>query len=204
MKLRSLFLLVPVFSAAVAFAACTDDDSEPNTGDGADAATADASGDAAPNEDGGAPVLPDDATRVVATSKGGFEAPVGDASTCQPQDATWTLELPGQVLSWKLCDPSTEDAGVDRGPTYAFREGQRTLTAEEYGPLRDAISAMAPSTNQSCGADKPDDRVAVTSPGGTVTYRDDFYACDPVEGTTPVTGMDAVIGQFRALTTVEE
>lgn len=204
MKLRSLFLLVPVFSAALAFVACTDDDPQPNGGDGADAAADDASGDAAKAEDGGAPVLPEDTTRVVATSMGGFEAPVGDASTCQPENATWTLILPGRELSWKLCALSTEDAGVDRGPTYAFREGQRTLTDGEYAPLRDAIAAMTPSTNDQCGADKADDRVAVTSSRGTVTYQDDFYACNPGEGTTLVSGMDAVMGKLRELAAATE
>lgn len=144
--------------------------------------------DAAANDgstDGGNPLIPAGVTKIVFTSKGGFVQEGPDGSACSKVDITYTVTLPDRGFTWKICDDA------DGGP-YAFRDGSRFLTVEEYAKVDAAIQGLKRQTMVQCGADKPEEKITFTSPSGEVTYIDDFYFCDANDTKIYVSGMEDV------------
>lgn len=167
------------------------------TDGGADAAATDgAKTDSATLEDGatdgGTDLFLPDTTKIVLTVKGGFGPGPLDGSTCTPADLTYTLTLPARELSWKLCE-------LADGGSYAFRTGQRTLSAEEYAPVSAALHALQRATQTACGADAPNEEIVLTTPSGDTTYYDDFYFCNASDPKIYVTNLSAVRAELDKL-----
>ncbi len=140
-------------------------------------------------------VMPADTEKVIATSKGGMPDSRSEASTCRSADNTFTFVPSTGELTWRSCSKVGAVDGPD--PIWAFVRGERTLTDAEAAPLVGALRALGPSSS-SCGADKPTLKIEVTTPRGTATYLDDFYACE--KRGTYVEGMDAVFHELDKLT----
>lgn len=133
----------------------------------------------------GEAIVPADASKLVLTEKGGFVAQAPDGSTCTKVDATYTIALPARELAWKTCE------ATDSGP-YAFVTGTRALTEAEYAPIQTALRALRRATKTACGADKPEEKLVVTTPSGEKAYFDDFYFCNVNDTKTYVTGLASV------------
>jgi hypothetical protein len=84
-------------------------------------------------------------------------------------------ELPIRQLTWKSCSLVATDGGGADG-LWQFVEGQKTLTEAEYKAFEAALRALAPSSKEGCGFDKPTLTVNATTPHGAATYLDDFYS----------------------------
>lgn len=188
MKLSFLVALASV-SISASVAACSssstsasgDGDAGGTVPDGGGTTDATSEG----SSDAGNPLIPDGVTKIVFTSKGGFVPAPPDGSTCSTVDITYTITLPARAFSWKICE------ATDSGP-YAFRTGEKILTAEQYAGIDGAIQALKRQTQVQCGADKPIEQITFTSPSGEVTYIDDFNFCDVNDTKIYVSGMENV------------
>lgn len=201
MKSTSLSFVIALaalaVSAAVACTSSTSASGDSDAGTGKDASTLDGGGgDSATTDgggDGGGGLYPDGVTKIVVTSKGGFTAGAPDGSTCQPADVTYTLTPATRELAWKICEQA------DGSAVFAFRTGQKTLTAEQYKDVDDAIHALKRQTQKQCGADAPSEQITFTTASGDVTYYDDFYFCDENDTKIFVIGLGDVFAAIAPL-----
>lgn len=196
MRARSLSLGSAILGLVVCLAAACDGETTTANGStsdggggGGDSATGN---DGAPNDGGvDSGLYPADTTKIVFTSQGGGPLPPPpDGSVCQEVDITYTIVLPARELSWKVCED------VDGGP-FAYRTGQKTLTAMQFASVEATLRALTRTTTVQCGADKPEEKITFTTPSGEVTYYDDFYFCDANDTKLYVGGMEDV---FTAIT----
>jgi len=142
--------------------------------------------------DAGAGLAPADATKIAISKKGGFAASPPDGSTCRPVDTTYTFLPSTRALSWSDC--ASQDGGV-----YTLETGQKTLTPAEAATVQAAVDGLRRATQKKCGADAPQVAVTFTTPRGDVTYFDDFYYCNDIDGRLYVIGLDAVVGELTKL-----
>jgi hypothetical protein len=111
---------------------------------------------------------------VVANRGGGFGPPPPPAgAACDPQPASYTLTVAGHRLEWQYC----EVTGSGSTATYTPRMGSRALQDAEWSTLQPKLAALVVSARTTCGADKPELALIVTTSAGDLEYGDDFYAC---------------------------
>lgn len=122
---------------------------------------------------------------------GGMPNPQHEASTCRLPDDTYTFDRSNGQLSWKICVTADPSSTL---PTYTFTEGTTTLSAAQVAQVDTALAGIAISTPESCGADKPELSVTVTSTE-TKTYIDDFDSCRDTSQTY-VSGLDPLNDAF--------
>ena len=128
---------------------------------------------------------PADATQLaLVNAGGGLPAPTPAGSDCADSGVgTFTVSVADRKLSWDYC--AYQMAGGNKHLTDA-----RTLTANEFQSVVSAVKAVAISTKTDCGADKPTEKLQITTPASTKEYLDDFYACSK-QGVY-ITNIDAV------------
>jgi hypothetical protein len=158
--------------------------------DSGDAGLDDAGNDAGTLPDGGTqpdggPLWPVGAQRIRATQTGGF----GNFGCRTDAGVTmfgssWNLTWPAGELSFSVCQGST------------FHDGQKVLTKAEADQFDLAMRGLTTSANSICGADKPDLRLLIDLPNGTLLYEDSFYGCLPKPGTVYVDHIDAVFNRL--------
>ncbi len=91
-------------------------------------------------------------------------------------DATYDLDVHAGTLAWSFCTFSGTDFS-DPG-AYVPVIGSRTLTNDEKSQATAAASAVKVSSGTLCrGADLEGRSLEVDDTAGSVTYGDDFYAC---------------------------
>jgi hypothetical protein len=110
---------------------------------------------------------------VVENRGGGFAPPPPAGAACDPQPASYTLTVAGHRLDWQYC----EMTGGGSTATYTPRTGSRTLQDAEWSALEPRLAALIVSDRLTCGADKAELALVVTTPAGDLEYGDDFYAC---------------------------
>jgi hypothetical protein len=139
-------------------------------------------------------IWPTDATALKADSPGGgFTTAAPKGSTCTLGEDHYTLDLKTLAFTSKRCAPKGKDAPQD------FVSTSRTLTAVEYMTIDEAMKSLTITTEaKSCGADKPELGVTVTSPRGDKAYYDDFYICRN-DGKTYVAHIDGVFDALNKL-----
>ena len=115
-------------------------------------------------------------SHVVWKSAGDGFGPVLPAGAPCHREVTYDLDVSGS-LAWNICQFA---AGADfNDPTaYSTVAGSRTLTAAERAQANAAASAIKVSSVTSCGADLDSRTLEVDGTSGTITYGDDFYACN--------------------------
>lgn len=201
----SLLLLVGAFVGCSGAIAGTPSDSSSNDGSPTtdagptsnDAATTDATVDS--GRDAGRPpvieIWPPDAQEVVADSPGGgFTPPPPPGSTCKYGAEHFTLKLDSSMMTYERC----ASGGTPTAPLQLIK-GTRKLTPAEVATIDAAMKQLVPAgPNTSCGADKGLYTVDVTTPRGTTTYHDSFYACQG-GGKQYVNNIDGVFSAFRQL-----
>jgi hypothetical protein len=132
-------------------------------------------------------IWPASATKLVASVSGGFMAPPPAGSTCQLSQQKYTLDVASKTLAWEVCERTAA------GP-YAMTKGSKVIGAADYAAVDAAMDALTISKGDICGADKPYEKLEVTTPAGTKTYIDSFYSCQG-NGTY----VDNIGGVFAAL-----
>jgi hypothetical protein len=110
----------------------------------------------------------------LASHGGGFSGPRPQGAACDPGVWSYELALDAGTLSWSLCQVANSgQAAADYTPV----TGWRALSASEQTDAERALRDVRVSARMTCGADKGSWDLTVTSPDGTLTYGDDFYAC---------------------------
>jgi hypothetical protein len=109
------------------------------------------------------------------TVGGGFGPGIPPGASCH-FEATYDLDVHAGSLSWSVC----QAAGNDYTDPTAFSTvtGSRTLTADERAQATAAAAAVEVSNRTTCGADLDSRSLDVNGTSGSITYGDDFYACE--------------------------
>jgi hypothetical protein len=144
--------------------------------------------------DPGESIYTSDVRKLVIENRGGGLLPPPPSSTaCNPQRATYTLNVAGHQFNWQYC----EVTGSGSTATYTPRTGSRALQAAEWSALQPKLDALIVSGRMDCGADKPEYALTVTTSAGDLEYGDDFYACQ--DRSRPYIVSDALGGALGAL-----
>src|SRR5262245_46402138 len=111
-------------------------------------------------------------SRLVLKSSGGFLAPSQPPADCPRQGVEYTLVVAGRSLSAWRCTPGPAD------PHPLMRtDVSRTLSDAEFDGLVAKLEGLRVVSVDTCGADKPEVTVTVTTSSGTTEYGDSFYSC---------------------------
>ncbi len=147
-----------------------------------------------PDDAGGALPIPADATLTFRVA-GGFAANGRDTSVCTVVDETYTLAVATGAFTSKSC--VIEDGGARN----LYTAGSKTLSATEAAPLRAALAAVRIVPNpSSCAADKPSERLEVSSPAAPApaVYYDQWDRCSD-GSVVHVAGLDSVYSELVKL-----
>lgn len=132
------------------------------------------------NDDGlavapGASLLTQHITGFDFVSQGGGLDDVPDpTAACDPAAWTYDVALPSATLAWNVCLVS----GTAPAVVYTPASGSRLLADSELVAVRMALGAVRVSGRTACGADKDRRAIVLGTSSGSLTYGDDFYACD--------------------------
>jgi hypothetical protein len=134
-------------------------------------------------------------SRLVLRSSGGFGPPSQPTAECPAAGAEYTLVVADRSLSAWRCQPGPT------APHPLMRSSlSQTLSATDYDALLPELQALRVISVDTCGADKPEVTVIVTTPSGTTEYADSFYACNHLDQPTiDSTTLDAVAHTFSLL-----
>jgi hypothetical protein len=116
---------------------------------------------------------PSNATQLVfVDAGGGLPAPMPAGSDCSDSGAgSFTVTVADRKLSWDYC-------ALQTGAGNKQLTDSRMLTADELQSVITAVKGVSLSTRTSCGADKPSEKLEISTPAGSKEYLDDFYACN--------------------------
>lgn len=105
---------------------------------------------------------------------GGFHGVPPQGAPCDPAVWSYAISFTDQSLSSSTCSMQ----GTANVPeSYVPSTETVTLTASQWATIDAAIIAVTVSGRTSCGADADDRHLTVESATGSLTYGDDFYAC---------------------------
>jgi hypothetical protein len=136
-------------------------------------------------------------TKLVLKSAGGFLPPSQPTADCPTEGVEYTLVVADRTLSARRCSPAP-------GAPYPLllSTASRVLTGDQFDALLPKLQALRVVSVDTCGADKPEVTVTVTTPSGTSEYADSFYSCPNDNDTRPTietTSLDAAISAFGEL-----
>ena len=135
-------------------------------------------------------------TQLALRSSGGFVQPSPTTPDCPGQSVEYTLVVAGRALSASRCSP---------GPTAPHpltrTSVSRMLSPAEFDALVSKLQALRVVSVDTCGADKPEVTVTVSTPSGTTEYADSFYSCNhddhrPTIDTDTLDAAEAAFGQL--------
>lgn len=113
-------------------------------------------------------------TKLELRSAGGLPGPEPTTPECPGESIEYTLVVAGRVLSAVRCSPAPT------APYTLMRTAaSRVLSAAEFDGLVSKLEALHVVSLDTCGADKPEVIVTVTTASGATEYGDSFYSCDP-------------------------
>jgi hypothetical protein len=106
---------------------------------------------------------------------GGFHnyAPAGAA--CEPTRWTYAIALAAHHVTWTGC---TVNGTSDDPASYVPTTTEHAVDSAHWPAVATAVADVTVSDGTGCGADKDQWVFAVQSPSDTVTYGEDFYACN--------------------------
>lgn len=109
------------------------------------------------------------------TDGGGFGPQLPAGASCH-YEASYDLDLGDGSLGWSICKVT----GTDFNDPAAFSTvvGWRTLTFAERTHAIATAAAVKVSNVTTCGADLDSRSLVVEGTAGSITYGDDFYACE--------------------------
>lgn len=138
-------------------------------------------------------IVTSDTTQIFAESSGNMmdvdSVPAGTNCTIGHERYTFTLAT--GKLEWMTCDYRGE------GQPSLKKSGTTTLSSAQVDTVLAVVRAAAITTSKDgCGNDKPELKVAITTPAGTKTYADAFYACED-QGVPFIHGIDQIFAAFH-------
>ena len=129
------------------------------------------------NTDPGGSVLTANVTQVTYSSLGGgLPEPHPSGAACDPQEWSYELSFSAQTRASTTC---TVNGSYDDPASFVPNAEQITLDDTQWQAVKAAIAAVTVSDRTECGADLEQRQLVVDSTTGSVTYGDDFYACQP-------------------------
>jgi hypothetical protein len=135
-------------------------------------------------------------SRLVLSRSGGFLPPSQPTADCPRQGVEYTLVVAGRALSAWSCTPGPA------APHPLVRTNvARPLSDAEFDGLVAKLEALRVVSVDTCGADKPEVTVTVTTPSGTTEYGDSFYSCIDSDDRPKIESatLDAAAGAFGQL-----
>jgi hypothetical protein len=127
---------------------------------------------------------------VKSEGSGGFLPSHPPNPDCFPESQFYTLTIAGHQLDWHACEAIFTDTTV----TYIPHAGSGKLEDAAWSALQPKLAALVVSDQHTCGEDKPQVAVIVTTAAGDVEYRDDFNACqDRSRPYVASAGLDAAL-----------
>jgi hypothetical protein len=131
------------------------------------------------NPTAGDSVLTANVTQVTYTSLGGGlgpgpRPPAGAA--CDPGQWSHVISFAAQTRASTTC---TINGASDDPASFVPNTEEITLDDGHWQAVKAAIAAVTVSDRTICGADLERRHLVVDSPNGSVSYGDDFYACQP-------------------------
>lgn len=129
------------------------------------------------NTDPGGSVLTANVTQVTYSSLGGgFRAGPPPGAACDPGQWSYVIAFAAQTLVSTTCSVT---GPYDDPASFVPNAEQITLDDTQWQAVKAAIAAVTVSDKTTCGADAGQRQLEVDSTTGSVTYGDDFYACEP-------------------------
>jgi hypothetical protein len=113
---------------------------------------------------------------VIWRSVGGGYGPAIPAGASCHFESSYDLDMDAGSLAWSVCKLSGED--FSDPAAYATVTGSRMLDADERALATSTARAVTISNRTPCGADLDYRSLEVDSVSGSITYGDDFYACN--------------------------
>jgi len=104
----------------------------------------------------------------------GFSAPLPSGAACDPGVWTYAITLATHDVSWSGC--AVNGPQTDPG-SYAPATIDHPLDSTQWATVHAALAGVTVSDRNSCGADKNTEIFTVHTSSDSVTYGDDFYAC---------------------------
>jgi len=111
-------------------------------------------------------------TKFVLSTSGGFGPPSQPTADCPQAGSEYTLLVANRMLSAWRCTP-----GAQAPYPLMKASTSRALTQPEFDGLAPQLEALKVVNVDTCGADKPEVIVTLTTPSGTTEYADSFYSC---------------------------
>jgi hypothetical protein len=111
--------------------------------------------------------------QLVLSESGGFAPPSQPTADCPHEGSEYTLVVANRMLSAWRCTP-----GPDAPHPLRKDATSRMLTQAEFDALVPTLKMLEVVDVDTCGADKSEVLVTLTTSSGTTAYADSFYACD--------------------------
>jgi hypothetical protein len=117
-------------------------------------------------------------TTVIFTSLGGgFHGVPPSGAACDPAQWTYNIGLEYRTLQAKTCKVTGDAADP---ASYFLDDEPFTLSDAQWMAIDAAVAGVKVSGKTSCGADADQRELTVVSTAGSLTYGDDFYACQTI------------------------
>jgi hypothetical protein len=120
-------------------------------------------------------VVTEQTSHIVWKSEGGSQIEIPASAPCH-FESSYDLDVHTGTLAWSVC--SLNGNNFSDPSAYVTTTGSRTLTNDEKTQATVAASAVKVSNVTTCGADLDSRSLDVNGTSGSITYGDDFYACD--------------------------
>ena len=124
----------------------------------------------------GSSVLPAGVDLVTFTSLGGGLHPSPPSgAACDPYKWTYAVSFTDQTLSSMTCNQTGDFTDPT---TYVPNDELLSLDGPEWTSVESAMAAVRVSDKTTCGADAEQRELTVKTAKDSLTYGDDFFACD--------------------------
>ena len=105
---------------------------------------------------------------------GGFHGVPPSGAACDPAQWTYNIGLEYRTLQAKTCKVTGDAADP---ASYFLDDEPFTLPDAQWTSIDAAVAGVKVSGKTNCGADADHRELTVVSADGSLTYGDDFYAC---------------------------
>ena len=156
------------------------------------------SGSLGPANGPGASVLTPAVVTATYQSEGGGYGPLPPSgAACDPGKWSYVITMATHDVSWSGCSVN----GPENDPSsYAAATVDHPLDSMTWAAVRSALANVAISNASSCGADKDQQSLTVQTSSDTMTYGDDFYACQKqYEAYVATAGLDHLYEELSQL-----
>jgi hypothetical protein len=131
------------------------------------------------------------------SSGGGFHGVPPQGAACDPARWTYVIAMATHDVRWTGC---TMNGPYDDPASFVPSTVDHPLDAAAWPAVESALANLHVSDETRCGADKDSWTLTVERSDGTVTYGDDFYACEKqYQNYVAEAGLDALYAVLSKL-----